>query len=283
MQLLQLRHRLLVILILAVFSAQAQDDVGDLFRVDYDTPLTIDIDAEEDEDDVRDPLAGKKKKKKNKKVFFGIKTKRGFTKTGYGKKQVLELFHYLKVYEGPEEYTRDFYWFDTKKKTLVNSLKIRKNVALVLHGHYIKKRGDQVLEEGYFYKGMKHGRWMRYNTYDILQDKEIYWKGWPQESLISFYDGDKEKVREVIPVHFGEKEGTYYAFHPGGSVAVRGKYKFDYRIGLWREFYPNGATKREVKYPEDPFDFESTPIITKEWGEDGKIIYDREKFLSSLN
>jgi len=272
-----------VVLICSHTLGYTQETVGDLFKVDYDTPLTIDIDAAENEDDIRDPLANKKKKKKEKKVFFGIKTKRGFTKTGFGKKQVLELFHYLKEYVGPEEYARSFYWYDTKKKTLVNSLKVRKEVALVLHGHYVKKQGDQILEEGYFYKGMKHGRWMRFNTHDILQDKEIYWKGWPQESLISFYDGDKEKVREVIPVHFGEKDGTYYAFHPGGTVAVRGKYKFDYRIGLWREFYPNGATKREVRYPEDPFDFESTPIITKEWGEDGKLIYDRERFLADLN
>ncbi len=283
MRTLNSRYLFIAILGLFCFQGHAQENLGDLFKVDYDTPLTIDIDAEQDEDEVRDPLIGKKKKKKDKKVFFGIKTKRGFTKTGYGKKQVLELFHYLKVYEGPEEYTRNFYWYDTKKKTLVNSLKIRRDVALVLHGHYVKKQGDQILEEGHFYKGVKHGRWMRYNTHDILQEKEIYWKGWPQESLISFYDERKENVREVIPVHFGEKEGTYYAFHPGGSVAVRGTYKFDYRVGLWREFYPSGATKREVRYPDDPFDFESTPIITKEWGSDGRLIYDRERFLSDLD
>ena len=35
-----------------------------------------------------------------------------------------------------------------------------------------KSKVIRSLEEGYFYKGVKHGRWMRYNTHDILQDKE---------------------------------------------------------------------------------------------------------------
>lgn len=258
----------------------AQENLAELFRVDYETPLTIDLEEDESDKELIQPVV--KKKKKNKKVFFGIKTKRQFAKTGFGKKQALELFHYLKQYEDPPEYAREFYWYDTKKKKIINSVRVRKDVALVLHGHYIKKIGEQVIEEGYFYKGQKHARWLKYNTSDILTDKQKYWKGWPQESMLSFYDFQRQKLREVIPVHFGEKGGKYYAFHANGSIAVRGTYKFDYRVGLWREFYPNKNTKREIKYPDDPFDFDTKPVIVKEWDEEGQLIYDRNRFLSSI-
>lgn len=262
------------------FVSTAQENLAELFKVDYETPLTIDLDEDETEEELIQPVV--KKKKKNKKVFFGIKTKRQFAKTGFGKKQALELFHYLKQYEDPPEYAREFYWYDTKKKKIINSIRVRKNVALVLHGHYIKKIGEQVIEEGYFYKGQKHARWLKYNTSDILTDKQKYWKGWPQESLLSFYDFQRQKLKEVIPVHYGEKNGKYFAFHSNGSIAVRGTYKFDYRVGLWREFYANKNTKREIKYPDDPFDFDTKPVIVKEWDAEGQLIYDRNRFLSSI-
>ena len=271
---------LTVLLFLLAVAVQAQENLRDLFKVDYDTPLTIDLDEEIGDKELIQPVV--KKKKKKRKVFFGIKTRRQFARTGFGRKQVLELFHSLKQYEAPPEYAREFYWYDTKKKKIINSVRVRKDVAVVLHGHYVKKLGEQVLEEGYFYKGQKHGRWMKYNSSDILTDKQKYWKGWPQESLLAFYDYQKEKLKEVIPVHYGERNGTYYAFHKNGSIAARGNYKFNHRVGLWREFYPNKNTKREVKYPDDPFDFETRPVIVKEWDKSGQLIYDRNRFLSSI-
>ncbi len=258
-----------------------QGSLDDIFKVDYETPLTLDLEDPSGQEELIAPVT--KKKKKKKKVFFGIKTKRGFTRNGFGNKVVFELFHYLKVYEDPPEYARDYFWYDSKKRKIINSTKVRKKDALILHGHYVKKQGDQVLEEGYFYKGQKHGRWVRLNSHDILQDKKKYWKGWPEESLLAFYDFDRERVREVIPVHFGERNGTYYAFHRNGNVAARGEYKFNHRVGLWREFYPNKATKREIKYSEDPFDFETSPVILKEWDERGQLIYDRRRFLTQID
>ena len=281
MRILSIKYLLPILATLHSFSALSQSSLNDLFKVDYETPLTIDLEEEPEQEQLVQPVVKKKKKKKN--VFFGIKTRRGFTKTGFGDKQILELFHFLKTYEEPPEYASDFYWYDTKKRKIINSLRVRKDVALVLHGHYVKKKGEQVLEEGYFYRGQKHGRWVRLNSHDILQDKKKFWKGWPQESLLAFYDYKRERVKEVIPVHFGERSGPYYAFHKNGSIAVRGNFKFNYPVGLWREFYPNKSTKREVKYPDDPFDFDTPPVIVKEWDERGQVIYDRKKFLSSIN
>lgn len=255
-----------------------EENLGELFKVDYDTPLTIDLD---EEDEKEEDVAPKEKKKRN--FYFGVKTKKHFTRTGSWGEGVYELFNYLKVYEGPPEYARDFYWYDPKKKKIVNSLRVDPKRALVLHGPYVKKKGEQVIEEGWFYKGMKHKRWVRFNGSDILMDKKYWWKGWPQDALLAYYDHDRRKLREVVPVHHQEKQGEYWAFHENGNLAARGFYTHDYKTGTWREYYVNKKLKREVLYPEDPFDFEHQPVILREWDRNGKLIYDREDYLKEIN
>jgi len=267
---------------LAGYAQDEPSNVESLFKVDYDTPLTIDLEEEEEKKEEEKKAPKKKKKKRN--FYFGRKTKKHFVRHGFGNETVYELFNYLKDYVGPPEYARDFYWYDYKKKKIVNSLKANPKRSAVLHGPYKKTTRDgQVLEKGYFYKGLKHKRWVRFNSHDILQDKKYYWKGWPQDALMSYYDFEREELKEVIPVHHGEKEGEYWAFHQDGSVAVRGRYKFDYKVGMWREYYPNRRVKREVKYPEDPFDFENKGVIIREWDRNGQLLYDREEYMEEMS
>lgn len=253
----------------------AVESVESLFRVDYDTPLTLDLEEEQAED--LEPVKQKEKKVK-KNVYFGIKTKKGFVRTGFGQNVVFEIFNVLKVPENPPAYTQDFYWMDYKKKKIVNSTKFDPKRGAVLHGPYRKMLGDQVLEEGWFYKGLKHRRWVRFNKYDILKEKKYWWKGWPEASMLAYYDFNKTKLREVIPVHFGERNGEYWAFHEDGSIAVRGEYKFDYKVGTWREYYGDRRLKREVKYSTDPFDFDYVPYIAREWDQRGTLIFDYDKY-----
>lgn len=270
-------------LFLIEIPISAQDEsLESLFKVDYDTPLTLDLEADEKEENGIGPVTQKKKKKK-KNVFFGLKTRKGFTRTIRGKEILWEQFHLLKEYQSPPEYARDFYWFDMKKRVIKNSLKVDKKIAAVLHGPYRKLLGEQVVEEGWYYKGMKHRRWIRFNRHDILQDKAYWWKGWPQESRLAYYDFKKTKLKEVIPVHYGEKNGEYWAFHEDGTIAVKGEYKFGHRVGLWREYYDGRRIKREVMYPEDPFNFEFNPYILREWDRRGALIYDQVKFAKSRN
>jgi antitoxin component YwqK of YwqJK toxin-antitoxin module len=266
----------LIICTCLTVKAQETETLDDIFKVDYDTPLTLDLKSKSEEETA--PVEQKKKKVK-KNVFFGIKTRKGFTRTGFGSNVVTELFYVLKEYEEPPQYSRDFYWYDYKTKKITNSLRVNKDKAGVLHGPYKKMLGEVVIEEGWFYKGMKHKRWVRFNKHDILQEKKYWWKGWPQESRLAYYDFKKTQLKEVIPVHFAEKNGEYWAFHKDGSIAVRGEYKFDHKIGMWREYYDDRRVKREVIYPEDPFNFKFIPYITREWDEKGTLIYDREKFL----
>lgn len=277
----QLKIVATVSLIFVGLSAFAQDEesLEDLFKVDYDTPLTLDLNEEEDE--VIAPVKKEKKVKRN--VYFGLKTRKAFTRTVRGNDLILDLFYVLKEYVEPPEYASDFYWYDYKKKKIINSLKVDKRNAGVLHGPYEKRVGDQIIEQGWYYKGLKHRRWVRFNRHDILQDKTYWWKGWPQESRLAYYDFNKTKLREVIPVHYGERDGEYWAFHEDGSLAVRGEYKFGHKVGLWREYYDGGRVKREVVYPTDPFDFMFSPYITREWDSRGTLIYDRAKFLKGMN
>lgn len=257
-------------------AQESGETLDDIFKVDYDTPLTLDLKAASEEK--IEPVKQKKKKVK-KNVFFGIKTRKGFTRTGFGTNVVTELFYTLKEYEAPAQYARDFFWYDYKTKKITNSLRVNKGKAGVLHGPYKKMIGDVVIEEGWYYKGQKHRRWVRFNKYDILQEKKYWWKGWPQESRLAYYDFKKTQLKEVIPVHFGEKNGDYWAFHKDGSIAVKGEFKFDHRVDLWREYYDDRRVKREVIYSNDPFNFEFTPTILREWDEKGTLIYDKSKEL----
>ena len=47
-----------------------------------------------------------------------------------------------------------------------------------------------------------------------------------QEWKFKFYDDDRKKLKEVIPVVYGEVEGDYYFFHENGEIAVKGQYKY---------------------------------------------------------
>jgi hypothetical protein len=126
-----------------------------------------------------EPIVTKKKKPK-KKTYYGIKTKKGFTRKGFGEKMVLELFFYTKKKQEPTKFVRDIWWYDFTRRE-IRKMGYDPNKGQLLHGPYKKMQGDIVLEEGIYYKGAKHGRWMKYDRQDLLEDKDKYYKGWPKE------------------------------------------------------------------------------------------------------
>ena len=249
----------------------AQDDMSEEdLENQYEKPLTIDLDAL-DQEEIKI-----KKKKPKRNVFYGKKTRKGFTSKGYGDEAVVELFYVLKTYEDPLPYVRDVYWFDPQKRKIIKSRRI-KAYGAILHGPYKKMVGEQVVEEGIFYLGVKHGRWTAWDKHNTLKTKEKYYKGWPKESLVAYYNKEKKQLKEVIPVRFGEKEGYYYAFYKSGRLAARGEYHFDQKVGVWREYYDlKNRRKREIVYPKDPFDTTTRPYIAKEWNSKGKLIYSQK-------
>ena len=242
------------------------------FTVNSENMMPLTVELEDNDEDVE-----VKKKKRKKNVFYGLKTKKGFSKTGFGNNEVIELFHYLKEFKAPNPYVRDIYWYDFSKGQLKKSSTVSEENGGILHGPYKKMLDGQVLEEGIFFMGTKHGRWTAYNRNDILMDKQKYYKGWPKESMVSYYDKDKKKLKEVIPVEYGEKEGNYYYFHDNGELAVTGEFHHGEKVNVWREYYKfRRKRKREIQYKEDAFNRNFQPFIAKEWDEEGELIYDRE-------
>jgi antitoxin component YwqK of YwqJK toxin-antitoxin module len=253
------------------FRVFSQDEPQDQpFTVD--TPVSLDFLKEEE------PVQTKKKKVKRK-VFYGIKTKKGFTRRGVGERVVFELFYYLKKSEVPKTFVRDIYYYDFARREVRRTAKFDPTKGVLLHGPYKRVLNQVVIEEGIYYKGTRHGRWMTYNQRDSsLTDKARYFRGWPKESEVTYYDPvEKKKVKEIIPIEFGEKEGFYYMFHENGLVAVTGEYQWDKKVGNWVEYYPTGKRKKLVAYPKEPFDKEVIPYVKSEWNEKGKEIYRNNK------
>lgn len=169
-----MKFKLFLVGLIAISSpsfAQEQEQQEDE-RFTIDTPVTLDFEKEEE-------VVEKKKKKVKKKVFYGIKTKKGFTRKGYGDRVTYELFYFLKKSEKPQTFVRDIYWFDYTRKeirrTSPSGFDPKKGV--LLHGPYKQIQNNVVLKEGIYYKGTRHGRWLTYDRDSVLTDKEKYFRG----------------------------------------------------------------------------------------------------------
>lgn len=230
-----------------------------------ETPLTVDLetDEEKEKEDVKP-----KKKKRKKKVFYGLKTKKRFTRDG----DTYEIFYVLKNFEMPDPYVRDVYWFDGQKIRVGGTIDPKN--AQILHGPYKKEKEGQVLEEGIFYKGTKNGRWIRKNKENILVDKEKYYKGWPRDSRVSYYDQQHTRIKEIIPIEYGDREGNYYYFYPDGQIAVKGEYHWDQPVGEWTEYYQKGFRKKIIRYDKEAYEEVFRPFILREWDRRGKVVYE---------
>lgn len=262
----------LLLLLLPMFG-HAQEEQPEEQRFTIDTPATLDFQEKE-------PEEAPKKKKVKKKVFYGIKTKKGFTRKGIGERITYETFYYLKTTEKPQPGVRDIYYYNFDRREVMKTSVFDPKKGVLLHGPYEKRQGEVVLVKGIYYKGSKHGRWMSYTRDSVLVDKEKYYRGWPRESLVSYYDpNERKRIKELLPIEFGEKEGYYFLYHENGQLAVQGEYHWDQRVGDWTEFYPNGKRKRIITYPnpKEAFSKLMKPYIKAEWNDKGKEIYRNNK------
>lgn len=234
-----------------------------------------------------------KKKKVKKKVFYGMKCRKAFTKKGAGKRQEFELFYYLKHPADPDFYVQDVYVWDMQKGKVIEISKKEKfdpKLHKILHGPYKRMMGGNIIEQGIFYIGTKHGRWELYApekeeefngeeiAYNILLEKKKFYKGWPKESKVTFYDAARKKVKEVYPFENGKLHGTYFYFLENGQIFKRGRYVEGKAIGLWHEYFKDRQRVRvETQYPETPYE-DKKPIVLNEWDElNNQIIINGEK------
>ncbi|MEQ8574702.1 MAG: hypothetical protein RIB63_11600, partial [Fulvivirga sp.] len=118
----------------------AQEDVDpnstdDRFSIS--SPVTIDLDEREDYlEDVE-----VKKKKRKRKVFYGLKTKKRFTREGFGERMTYELFFVLKEPIELDTYVRDIYWYDYRRQEIRVGGKVDQKYGAILHGTYKKMQG----------------------------------------------------------------------------------------------------------------------------------------------
>ena len=209
-------------------------------------------------------------------MFYDVLTKRKRRSSRIGKRRIRERFHVLpsKVAEEIPPYVPFVYWYDSKERVIRYTARDAPRTGPLLHGRYRKKERKQILEERFFYHGVAHSRWTWLGTDNILKDKRHYFKGWTRAGTQTYYDLAQTKLREVIPIQHGKREGPYYAFHENAQLAAIGNYRSDKRVGLWREFYPNGKPKRELQYPKTPNPKnKKPPFIKRDWNRKGTLLH----------
>lgn len=244
--------------------------------VDIDSPLLY-------KDTANQAKSVKKDKGPKRGVYYGIKTRKAFTKVVKNKKRTYELFHVLAKPQDPQPYVQKIHWFHTKKRKIFIGPIPEKEAqyAKIIHGPYQRIFDRKVIEEGIFYLGAKHGRWETYanNEEAILNNKEKWYKGFPKESQITYYDAESRLIKEVIPVMNGSYHGDYYYFSEKGDVLATGQYDTGYRVGQWLEYHPNTkrkTIKKKIQYPEGPWVPQFEGYVTQEFDERGVLTYDKE-------
>lgn len=206
------------------------------------------------------------------KSFEKIPIEKRIFKRGSGARIHYQEFFVLKKYQKPNTYLRTFFWYDEKAKKIVEALSRDTKTNRLLHGPFKEYRGETLVNEGFYYLGAKHGRWVEYDKDFNLLNKEYYHRGFYEGSEISYFDKDSTKIKEVIPKLYGKTTGSYFLFHEDGTLYVEGKYDDEKKIGKWVEYYKGGIRrKKETQHPNSYFDT-SISFVLREYDEKGKLI-----------
>ena len=222
--------------------------------------------------------ARRQKKKKYHTDYEGLSIARMTTSTGSGDRITQIEFHVLKEYRQPRTYDGlEVFWYDSRNRIVSKSAIKDKESAQILHGPYKRYVSGNVVEEGNYYIGTKDGRWETYDADYRLLDKAKWKRGFPAESIISYYDSAHTKVREVIPIQYGKRKGDYLMFYDGGQLMVKGQYDNDLPVGTWNEYYQYRRQRKKVtRYPRYWYE-DGEGILLSEWDDKGKLIYERPK------
>ncbi len=230
----------------------------------------------------KNAVSGKSDKAKASKTEYeGLPMVKLYTKFGSGDREVVEEFYVLRGDKTPSSYVKEVFWYDQKNRRISGAVIKEKENAVLLHGPYKRYQGGDLLEEGFYYAGMKDGRWEKYDGKFMLIDKSRWYRGFPAEARISYYDSTHTKIKEVLPMEYGKLKGNYYAFYENGLPMEEGKYDNGVKVGRWTEFYSTTAVGRKrrklTQYAADRWDTEFEPYVISEWDDRGKLTYERPK------
>jgi antitoxin component YwqK of YwqJK toxin-antitoxin module len=223
----------------------------------------------------------KKEKKKPKDEYEDIKFELRIGEYGSGTRLTVEEINVLRNPDEaePSIYAKEIWWYDPKLRRVTNVPRKDKDYGEICHGPYKKYVNDELVEEGFFYVGVKDGRWETYSQEYILLSKEKYDNGFLADSKFSYYDKAQTKIKEVIPIKHHKITGEYRSFYEGGQLKEEGKFDDSVKVGRWREYHQFGSMgrlKKETMYAKDKFDA-SEPEILVERDNKGKIIYEAPK------
>lgn len=218
-----------------------------------------------------------KKKPILKDIYEQIKTERRAGNYGSGTRATIEEINVVKYVEDEalNPYVQEIWWFDLAQSRIVNASLKENKTAQICHGPFARYVNERLVEQGFFYMGAKDGRWETYDADGNLIDKQYYTRGFSAASTISYYDVDKKKIKEVIPIVYGKIRGQYLFFYPGGNLKEEGKLDDDVRVGRWREYHEfgsGGRLKKEWRYGKDKFDA-AEPVLLQERDDKAKIIF----------
>jgi antitoxin component YwqK of YwqJK toxin-antitoxin module len=221
-------------------------------------------------------------KRKKKSIFLGERIKKAYTKSGpKGRNQVIEIFYVMKTPKQPNAYAPTKWYFNPAKKRIektVSTAEADLTKYKVLHGPYKKLQGGKVVETGFFFMGTRHLRWERFNRENILLSKVHYEQGFPRDANISYYDGARTMVKEVIPYVDGKLEGDYISFKNDGQLDWAGQFENGRKVGTWTKYW--GFRNRrhyEYEYGESGYEPEAEPVLVKEYNRNGVLIYEKDK------
>ncbi len=223
--------------------------------------------------------AGSAAKKLKGKMFLGKKIKKGYVRTGSGKKAIIEKFHYLARYEATDPYAPAKYYYHKKRRKIFKIAVIDPTVSLILHGPYEKRQGTNLLESGYFYMGTKHLRWERYAVKNNILLSKYHWeKGFLRDSRITYYENSKSKVKEVLPYYQGQLEGDYVRFLPNGQLDWTGQFQGGHPVKVWTNYWGfKNRRHAQWQYANSEFDEETEPELLREYNRSGTLIYEKGK------
>ncbi|MES2796315.1 MAG: hypothetical protein V4683_10130 [Bacteroidota bacterium] len=226
---------------------------------------------------------------KNKNEYEGLKMEKRIATFGNGNRQTTEEFYVLKDDAEISMYFREIRWYDYQmQRTSTNQVKDLSEVA-ILHGPYKRYVAEELVEEGFYYLGTKHGRWERYgkefdNDY-VLLEKQYYIKGNPAQSEITYHDIEKTKIKEITPKQYGKITGNYFAYYPTGNIQTEGQFDDGVKTGKWIEYYEFGSAgkrKKETMYPKDKYETGFETFVIREYDNKAKLIYENKEALKKM-
>lgn len=139
------------------------------------------------------------------------------------------------------------------------------------HGYYFSQRGDELISEGYYQHGLKHGVFKEYVVGSVkkyannkLEGEMIeYNKKTKYLTLTTMKNNVAEglkavyidsKIHELVDMHMGLEHGVHIGFHNDGQVKFIANRTYGKLHGNYLEFEEDGKLRLVYNYTHDKLD-----------------------------